>query len=56
MSQDENVSRRAESLTEQGGTEGLRFGRGVVTGRVLTVLIVSMIGGAIAVAVVYAIG
>ncbi len=35
--------------------EGLRFGRGVPTGRVLTVLICSMIGGAIALAVVYAI-
>lgn len=56
MSQDENLVRPAEVLTGKGSIEGLRFGRGVVTGRVLTVLIVSMIGGAMAVAIVYAIG
>jgi len=52
MSDHEELPRSSAALKGPAETEGLRFGHGIITGRVLTVLIVSIVGSAIAVALV----
>lgn len=55
MSEPEPPPQPASKTKQQPVAEGLRFGRGIITGRVLTVLIVSMVGTAISLALVFAI-
>ncbi len=55
MSQRDELHRQAEVVKHEKNTEGLNFGGGIITGRVLTVLIVSLIGAAIAMVIVVSI-
>lgn len=55
MSQRDELQPQAEAVKHGMGSEGLNFGRGLITGRVLTVLIVSLIGAAIAMVIVVSI-
>ena len=56
MSDIQGSTSRAAAEKASAKTEGLRFGRGVVTGRVLTVLIVSTVGTVLALTLVYLFG